>query len=73
MTTMTLSPNATSDPSAYHAGRADASDDAATRTTDELSALAGQITEHHPDFMYGLGYMDRVLELRRQQAKAATQ
>lgn len=68
MTAMTIDTNGTSEPDPYYAGRADAYDDSATLTIPELIVRAWLYADHHPDLMYTLGYMDRLLELRRENA-----
>jgi hypothetical protein len=65
MTTMTIAPatgNYADDPD-YYAGRADAYDDTAGRTLDELIVLAGMAVDY-ASIPYALGYLDRVTELR---------
>lgn len=47
----------------YYLGRADAYDDSATRTVDEMVVLASMAADYAP-LPYALGYMDRVIELR---------
>jgi hypothetical protein len=64
MTTMTLAPQPVGDPDPYYAGRADAYDDSATLTIDELNVRAALHGDYHPDVMYVLGYHDRLLEFR---------
>jgi hypothetical protein len=69
MTTMTLNLVDTSDQDpAYYAGRADAYDDAAVFTIDELNARLSLYLELHPDIGYVEGYADRVLEIRKESA-----
>ncbi|MFD3516294.1 hypothetical protein [Streptomyces sp. NPDC058657] len=66
MTALTLAPAATDEPNPYFVGRADAYDDTATLTIPQLIVRAGLYADHHPDLGYALGYMDRLLELRRE-------
>lgn len=68
MTAMTTAVANISEPDPYYAGRGDAYDDSATLTIPELIARAWMYADHHPDLMYALGYMDRLLELRREHA-----
>lgn len=55
---------------AYARGRADAYDDAHTLTLDALKARAAEYAEHAHLFT-ALGYMDRVLEMRMEEAAVA--
>ncbi|WP_228981368.1 hypothetical protein [Streptomyces sp. DH12] len=69
MTTMTIAPATTGpdDASEYAAGRADAYDDSHTLTTPQLQARAAQYTEH-ATLPRAMGYVDRVLEIRWEDA-----
>jgi hypothetical protein len=65
MTTMTLAPatGGFAHHPDYYRGRADAYDDSATRTLDQLVAIAG-IAVDYATAPYAQGYTARVLELR---------
>lgn len=69
MSLMTFAPDTNrfaNDPE-YAAGRADAYDDETTLTIDALRAR-GALYAEHAHLLRALGYMDRVAELRREQA-----
>ncbi|WP_331746702.1 hypothetical protein [Streptomyces sp. NBC_00842] len=68
MTTMTIALVDTNDRDPYYAGRADAYDDSATLTIEALNARARLYSDLHPDFMYVMGYADRVVEIRMENA-----
>lgn len=68
MSLMTLALVDTDDQDPYYAGRADAYDDSATLTIEALNARARLYSELHPDFMYVMGYSDRVIEIRMENA-----
>jgi hypothetical protein len=67
MSLMTIAPatgNYGDDPD-YYTGRADAYDDSATRTVDQMVVLASMAVDY-ASIPYALGYLDRVTELRRE-------
>lgn len=68
MTTMTIAPAHVGDPDPYYAGRGDAYDDSTTLTIDQLNIRAALHADYHPDLMYVLGYHDRIIELRLENA-----
>lgn len=63
MTTMTIAVVNTDEQDPYYAGRADAYDDSATLTIEQLVVRAGTYADY-ANVMYALGYMDRVIEFR---------
>jgi hypothetical protein len=63
--------NGFADDPAHAIGRADAYDDAHTLTIDELIVRAGLYADYHPSLAYAMGYMDRVIEMRLEQAAVA--
>lgn len=64
MTTMTIAPTSSAaEHPDYYAGRADAYDDSATRTVDEMVVLASMAIDY-ASIPYARGYRDRVTELR---------
>ncbi|MCA1224119.1 hypothetical protein [Streptomyces sp. 8L] len=68
---MTTAPATTGEQDPYYMGRADAYDDARTLTTDQMGVRADLYAIYHPDFWYVTGYMDRLLEQRRENAALA--
>lgn len=70
MTTMTIAPatgGASPDALDRFAGRADAYDDHATLTIDELSVRAQWITDLHGNLAYAQGYTAYVKTVQREQ------
>lgn len=66
MTAMTITPANTNEIDPYYLGRADAYDDSNTLTILEMTTRAWVYADMHPDVMYVLGYMDRLIETRRE-------
>jgi hypothetical protein len=70
MTTMTFAPTAggfSADDLDRFAGRADAYDDHATLSVDELNVRSGWITTLHPNLAYAQGYTAYVKTVQREQ------
>ena len=74
MTTMTFAPATGGIPAEDRdmaAGRADAYDDHATLTTDQLSVRVEFLVDYHPNLYYALGYSAYVKEAELSEQRAS--